>query len=224
MAAQTEQLERERLLEVAEEYRQKGYEVLLSPQPEALPDFLRGYRPDLIVRQGKEAIVIEVKSRSSIASAQYLRDLAQVVEQHPGWRVQLVMTNPENSEYSVNIEGSLQEYEINIQLQVAKELANRHPESAILFTWSLAEAALRLLADQEELNLQQPEPLRLLNQLVTEGIISREQYQLLMSTFGMRNAIAHGFRTTKPTQSDVLEFIKVIEQLLGSLNTTEFLV
>ena len=51
MAAQTEQLERERLLEVAEEYRQKGYEVLLSPQPEALPDFLRGYRPDLIVRQ-----------------------------------------------------------------------------------------------------------------------------------------------------------------------------
>ncbi len=222
MTAQTEQLERERLLEVAEEYRQKGYEVLLSPQPEALPEFLRGYRPDLIVRQGKEAIVIEVKSRSSIASAQYLRELAQTVEQHPGWRVQLVVTNPENSEYSINIEGSLQEYEIKTQLQIAKELANGHPEPAILFTWSLAEATLRLLANQEGLSLQKPEsPVLLLKQLVIEGIISREQYQLLTNVFQVRNAIAHGFKATKQTQIDVLEFIKVIEQLLGLLNTTE---
>jgi hypothetical protein len=31
MDARTEQLERERLLELAKEYRQKGYEVLLPP-------------------------------------------------------------------------------------------------------------------------------------------------------------------------------------------------
>jgi Holliday junction resolvase len=83
MDARTEQLERERLLELAKEYRQKGYEVLLSPKPEELPDFLRGYRPDMIVRRGEEKVVIEVKSRPSIASAQYLRGLAQAVEEHP---------------------------------------------------------------------------------------------------------------------------------------------
>lgn len=93
MAARTEQLERERLLELAEEYRKKGYEVLMPPKPEELPDFLRGYSPDMIVRRGEEAIVIEVKSRTSIASAQYLQGLAQAVEEHPGWRVELVMTN-----------------------------------------------------------------------------------------------------------------------------------
>lgn len=48
MAARTEQLERERLLELAKEYCQKGYEVLLPPKPEELPDFLRGYRPQLV--------------------------------------------------------------------------------------------------------------------------------------------------------------------------------
>ncbi len=163
MAARTEQLERERLLELAEEYRQKGYEVLLPPQAEELPDFLKGYRPDMIVRRGKETVIIEVKSRSSIASAQYLRELAQAVAGHPGWRVELAMTNPEDAaSYPVNIEGSLQEHEIKPQLQVARELADRHPESAILFAWSLAEATFRLLANQEGLSLQKPETPRLL--------------------------------------------------------------
>jgi len=221
MAARTEQLERERLLELAEEYRQKGYEVLLPPKPEELPDFLRGYRPDMIVRRGEEAIVIEVKSRPSIASAPYLRELAQTVEEHPGWRVELVMTNPEDATYFANVEGSLQEHEIKTQLQVARKLAVYHPESAILYAWSLAEATLRLLADQEGLSLQKPEPLRLLKQLAIEGVISKAEYQSLMNAFPLRNAIAHGFTTTRPTQSSVLELIEVTEQLLNSLNAAE---
>lgn len=220
MAARTEQLERERLLKLAEEYRQKGYEVLLPPQPEELPDFLRGYRPVLIVRRGEEAIVVEVKSRSSIASAQYLRELVTAVEKHPGWRVELVITNPEDALYSANIEHSLEENEIKAQLQVARELTARHPESAILFTWSLAEATLRLLSNREGLSLQKPELLRLLKQLATEGAISREHYQLLMNASQVRNAIAHGFKATKPTPNYVLELIEVVEQLLYSLNIT----
>lgn len=218
MAARIEQLERERLLKLAEEYRQKGYVVLLPPQPEELPDFLRGYRPDMIVRRGKEAIVVEVKSRSSIASAQYLRDLVTAVEKHPGWRVELVITNPEDVLYAnANIEGSLEENEVKAQLPVARELTTRHPESAILFTWSLAEATLRLLSNREGL-IQKPEPLRLLKQLATEGAISREQYQLLMNASQVRNAIAHGFKAAKPTQKYVLELIEVVEQLLNSLS------
>lgn len=221
MDARTEQLERSRLLELVTEYRQKGYEVLLSPKPEELPDFLRSYRPDMIVSRGEEKVVIEVKSRPSIASAQYLRGLAQAVEEHPGWRVELVMTNPEDALYSVKVEGSLQEHEIKSQLQVARELTLHHPESAILFAWSLAEATLRLLANKEELDLQRPEPLRLLKQLATEGVISKAEYQSLMNAFALRNAIAHGFKTTLLTPNIVLNLIEVTEQLLNSLNTSE---
>lgn len=221
MDARTEQLERSRLLELVTEYRQKGYEVLLSPKPEELPDFLRSYRPDMIVSRGEEKVVIEVKSRPSIASAQYLRGLAQAVEEHPGWRVELVMTNPEDALYSAKVEGSLQEHEIKSQLQVARELTVHHPESAILYAWSLAEATLRLLANKEELDLQRPEPLRLLKQLATEGVISKAEYQSLMNAFGLRNAIAHGFKTTHLTPNVVLNLIEVTEQLLNSLNTSE---
>lgn len=142
MDTRIKQLERKRLLELAQEYRHKGYEVLLPPNPEELPDFLRDYRPEMIVRRGEEAVVIEVKSRSSIASAQYLQGLAQAVKEHPGWRVELVMTNPEDASYLANVNGSLQEHEIKSQLQVAKELAVHHAESAILYAWSLADWSL----------------------------------------------------------------------------------
>lgn len=221
MNARIEQLETERLLELAEEYRQKGYEVLFVPKPEELPDFLSGYCPNMIVRRGEEAVVIEVKSRSSIASAQYLQGLAEAVQEHPGWRVELVMTNPKDALYFAKVEGSLQEHEIKSQLQVARELTVHHPESAILYAWSLAEATLRLLANKEGLSLQRPEPLYLLKHLATEGVISKAEYQSLMNAWTLRNAIAHGFKTTQLTPTSVLDLIEVTEQLLNSLNTTE---
>src|SRR5215813_7473808 len=59
--------ERQRARALAEEYRSRGYEVIEEPSPAQLPDFLSGYCPDLLVRKGDEAIVVEVKSRSSLS-------------------------------------------------------------------------------------------------------------------------------------------------------------
>ena len=114
MATPTANIERERLLKLAEEYRDQGYEISIHPNPEDLPDFLRNYRPDMIARSEDETVVIEVKSRSSLnsSSAQYLPNLAQVIEQHAGWRFELVMTNPEDVTYSLKAESSLQANEI----------------------------------------------------------------------------------------------------------------
>ncbi|MEH1842725.1 MAG: hypothetical protein V7L20_29330 [Nostoc sp.] len=221
METSTANLERERLLKLAQEYRQKGYEVFFHPNPEELPDFLNNYRPDMIVRRGEENVVIEVKSRSSLNSSsnQYLGNLAQAVEKHPGWRFELVMTNPEDTMYSPKAEASLQEHEIESQLQLARQLITQHPESAILYSWSLVEATLRLIAQKEELSLQRFDPLYLIKQLATEGIISKFEYQLLMDALPLRNSIAHGFKTTQITQNYVFELIELTEQLLRTLHT-----
>ncbi|MEH1850808.1 MAG: hypothetical protein V7L11_03760 [Nostoc sp.] len=221
METPTANLERERLLKLAEEYREKGYEVFFHPNPEELPDFLNHYRPDMIVRRGEENVVIEVKSRSSLNSSsnQDLRNLAQAVEKHPGWRFELVMTNPKDIMYSLKAEGSLQEHEIESQLQVTRQLITQHPESAILYSWSLLEATLRLIAQKEELSLQRFDPLYLVKQLAIEGVISKSQYQLLMNSLLLRNSIAHGFKTTQITQNSVYELIELTEQLLRTLHT-----
>jgi uncharacterized protein YutE (UPF0331/DUF86 family) len=222
MTTPTANIERDRLLQLAEEYRNKGYDISFHPNPEDLPDFLKNYRPDMIVRRENEAVIIEVKSRRSLnsSSSQYLQNLAQSVEQHPGWRFELVMTNPEDAAYSPKAESSLQQSEIETRLQVARQLAAQHPESAILYSWSLVEATLRLVAEHEALSLQRLDSLYLVKQLVTEGVISRPEYQLLMDALSSRNAIAHGFKATQITQGSVNELIDVAEQLLKTLHTT----
>ncbi len=222
MATPTVNLEREKVLQLAEEYRNEGYEVFFHPSPDDLPDFLKGYRPDLLLKKGNESVIVEVKSRFSLnsSSTQYLRYLAQVVEEHPGWRFELVMTNSEDVIDSSNIEGSLQQSEIEIRLQAARQLVSQYPESAILYSWSLVEATLRLVADHEGLNLQRFEPLYLMKQFVTEGLISRSEYQLLMNARSLRNNIAHGFKITQLSQESLYELIDITEHLLETLNTS----
>jgi uncharacterized protein YutE (UPF0331/DUF86 family) len=214
--------ERDRALQLAQEYRDKGYEVLLEPPLENLPDFLQKYRPDIIASRGGESVVIEVKSRSALNSTshQYLRDLAQLIEQQPGWRFELVVTNPEDTAYSRQAEESFQQNEIESRLQVARQLATQHVESAFLYSWSLVEATLRLVIQNEGLNSQRFSPIYLVKELVIAGIISKSEYQLLMNAISLRNAIVHGFKTTQQiTQNSVSELIEITEQLLKTLHS-----
>jgi uncharacterized protein YutE (UPF0331/DUF86 family) len=129
------------------------------------------------------------------------------------------MINPEEETYSSNVERSLKQNEIESQLQTINQLSSQHLESAFLFCWSLVEATLRLVAGQEFDVLQRVDPLYLIKQLATEGVISRSEYQLLMSAYSMRSAIAHGFKTTQLSSNILSELIKMTEQLLQTLKT-----
>ncbi len=211
-------LEREKLLKVAEQYRDQGYDVILHPGPDDVPDFLRNYRPNMIVRRGEDSAVVEVKSRASLSTAasQYLQKLAQSIEQQVGWRLELVVTNLEDEVYPSQAGDPLNDAEIKAGLQQSKLLATQHPEATLLYVWSLAEAMLRLLAVNEDMSLSSFEPLYLIKQLTTEGVISRSQYQQLMNFLAFRNAIAHGFKTKPITQDAVYDLITLVQDLLAS--------
>jgi uncharacterized protein YutE (UPF0331/DUF86 family) len=59
-----------------------------------------------------------------------------------------------------------------------------------------------------------------MKQLVTEGLISRSQYQLLKNAYSLRSNIAHGFKITQLSQESVYELIDITEHLLETLNTS----
>ncbi len=223
MATPTQMTERGQLLKRAEEYRTQGYEVSLEPRSEDLPDFLKDYRPDMVVRRGDEAAVIEVRSRSSLKadSSQYLRNLTQAIAQHPGWRLELVMANPEGATDSTHAAESLPALAIAAQLPGVKQLATQHREAAILQAWSLVEATLRLVAEKEALSVKKFDTAYLIKQLATEGSISRAEYQVLMDLLSLRNAIAHGFKTTALTENVVDELVAIAEQILAALHANE---
>ena len=87
--------ERQRARIIAEEYRSKGYEVIEQPSPEQLPEFLAGYQPDVLVQRGDEAIIVEVKSRSSLAKDSRITEMARLVQREPHWNFELVLVGEE---------------------------------------------------------------------------------------------------------------------------------
>ena len=88
-------LEKQRAHTIAQEYRSKGYDVIEEPASEQLPDFLSGYRPDLLIRKDNETVVVEVKTRSSLVKDPSVRDLARLIQAESDWSFELVVVDEE---------------------------------------------------------------------------------------------------------------------------------
>ena len=211
--------EREQLAKIVDKYRQKGYEILFPPDYENLPDFIAKYNPDLVVRNDRETVVVQVRSAraSSITKTQYLSHLAQEVAQYPNWRLELLTTKTNNKDYILY--ESWQIDEIRSRLHLVEQLAEQYSEAALLYCWSSLEATVRLLVEKEHLSLQEFDLQRLIKELVFNGIISRSQYQTLKESVGIRNAIAHGFRTQIIDRSYVRQLIQLLQELLTDLES-----
>lgn len=220
MGTQTINLEKnnELLLKLADNYRRQGYKIVLRPDSKQLPDFLENYHPAMLLRRGNEKVIVEVTSRLALnsSSAQNLRSLAKAIKQHSEWRFELVMTNPEETA-DISTENWLQADDIRLRLPQIKPIAQYSLEAAMVYGWSLIEATLRLIAKQENLDLQQLDPLYLVKLLVIEGVIERSEYKLLMKALSLRNAIAHGLKTEPLTEQAVDSVIELTEKLLQDL-------
>ena len=195
----------------AEDYRNKGYEV----SQETLLDFLPGFRADLIVRKDGNAKVIEVKRRASLAANPKIRELAQIIESKPGWSFELLLVgepekldSPEGAQ-SLERKGVLQrigeaEQAFDAGLSVA----------AFVLAWSALEAATRLLITEQGVsNSDITKPGFVLDQAVSLGVISREEYGNLTQMQKYRNAIVHGFSLNDFDDVLVTELIETVRSL-----------
>lgn len=207
--------ERQRVQELAQEYLSKGYEVITEPSPKQLPDFLREYRPDLLVRKGSESIVVEVKTRSSLAENPRLRDLARVLHDTPDWKFELVTVREKEKLDTPKGTHPFTRKDVYSRLEEVEGLLKTGSlEAALLLGWGTVEAAVRLLAEDEHLTLDRIASSYLLHQAVTHGVISREDYDLLLRSMKYRNALAHGFKTADFDVALVREIINTTKHLL----------
>lgn len=196
--------ERQRIERIAEEYRSKGYEVLVEPSGSDLPSFLGDDRPDLIARRGDERLVIELKPSSSRPELGKARRLAERVQKEPGWKLVLIALSPAEELLPGEQLSLLDSPEVERHLTHARRLLGTgQPEAALLLAWAAVEARLRWLAKQEEIPLPRPGTPTLLRQLVSLGLIEREQYGVLFDAFKARSAVAHGFKPQADIESTV---------------------
>ena len=183
-----------RIFNVAEKYRQRGYKVTVSPPSKELPRFLSKFRPDIVAEGPDESVVIEVTSSVKERGASYWKELSRVVQRHhPKWRLELI-ADASNRRMSQTMNKDL----VRKRLQEGQRLAEQGMLAAsLLITWSAVEAAMRLAAKENEIDLPDQRPAVVISRLYTDGVLEREEYDFLVDVFGARNAVAHGFYQEK---------------------------
>jgi hypothetical protein len=199
-------VEKSELERVAQEYRDRGYEVFLDPSVAELPDFVREYRPDMIAKSANECLVIEVRQLGSPADRERMKAIAGRVESRPGWKFVLVapLQRPEtNTDDLPRVMGIEQVEKLLDEVDTLRR-AN-HTASALLLGWAAFEAAMRFAAQQEAPDVSKPDTWMLMRELVSRGILDRDRYHDLMELFKLRSVVAHGFQPPQASNEVVFE-------------------
>jgi len=182
---------------VAEKYKQKGYEVIVEPQSKELPFDLGTYRPDLLVKKSKnEGYIIEVKSTATRTPVERYREISEMVSQYPGWRFLLVTGQDTLPSIPEGVEGNLLTWE---QILRRKEQAERlislgEIEGAFSSLWGILEALMRRQAERVSLPIEQFPTSSLIKHLYSQGELSMEQFDKALALQAIRNRFAHGFQ------------------------------
>ncbi len=161
--------------------REQGWDVLVEPGPEVLPETLAGFRPDLLARRGDERALVEIRSRRQPPDLDMVT-LAERVAALPGWRLDLV--------YVPDSPAVADREQLTRWVRAALDLAQSSPEAALLLGWSAAEGLLHQLA--EPLGVDTDQPGRLLATLASLGALEHEEHDDLRRALEARNALAHG--------------------------------
>lgn len=203
-----------RLYEVAQEYRAKNYRVIVGPSQHELPDFLRGFEPDLVVTKDDDHAVVEVKSRQELVGKDATVRMAHAVEQRPEWRFELVLVPGTDAPEEPLPEGTISVSQIRTLLAQAREL--RAFGIAIAPAVAAAEHAMLIAAARAGLELPSRSPAAALKTLFAHGLVSRQAYDDLGRALTVRNQIVHGAGTDIDAGPWLDKIESVVEELIGA--------
>ncbi len=212
---------RQKVQEIAAEYQARGYEVLVEPDPEKLPEFLANFQPDLVARGPNESVVVEIKVGIKTAASERFQEIAETIQRHPGWKFSLVVIDPRSDEVAPPTQQLLDRKEVADRLERANELLSTGTaDAAFLLLWTSVEALLRHIAPREGLPLERVPSSSLIKELFSSGILSRSQLDVAQRAFSVRNALVHGFETARLDET-ARELTQLAQQLLSELDHSQ---
>lgn len=207
MTSLAQRTEAGQLKKIANEYKNKGYTVYIEPYQVNLPDFLREFNPDLIVKNESETVVVEVKSQASLQNDPNIQRLAEVIQAHPGWRLELVVINT-GIEQPPDADPKL------IVDEVDKLQNSGYSDAALLLVWSAIEIGLRKLANKENIELEKKSPEYLVKELTSLGLLDDDVYKVLWGAKKVRNAVAHGYKAPENEAVSLDKLLEIAKSLI----------
>jgi len=202
------------LRQVAKRYEQEGYAVILRPNRDQLPPFAADFGVDILATKGDQRVIVEVKrNRKDLSDNPKLSQLADIMNTEPGWRLDLVVVEPENSvQKSVRGAAEPTVEQIGQMLAEAERLMQSGALStACMVAWAGLEAAMRRVLHQDH----GATPNALLRSIYASGDISKADFSLLDEAYKLRTQIVHGFMPTKLDERLVAEIIRAARHLLS---------
>jgi Holliday junction resolvase len=215
MSVSSAPAERDLVERVAQDYRQRGYDVIQTPSPDRKPSFLGHIVPDLIAQKGDEKIVIEVKRVRTPRLPPSLRALLEALRTQPDWRLRLVYAGPEGELETFEVP-TLTTEESQRQIDSAAHMYESGEQAvALLKLWSVFEAVGReQLAKMHHQDIGPMAPVAILKELTSFGLIEQDQYSELRNILELRNAAAHGQPNISVTRSRFEMLRELVKTLL----------
>jgi len=203
----------ERLYEVAQEYRARDYRVIVGPSEGELPEFLHGYRPDLLAMSEHDRAVVEVKQRRALTRGDAFARMAEVIERQPGWRLELVLV-PAEDQPEEPLPDSADLGRVRTLLEQAEEF--RDAGIAIVPAVAALEHAMLIAAARAGIQLPSRSPNAALKTLFAHGLLSKPAYDELSAAIEVRNDVAHGKRTDVDARPWLAKVVPIVEELIAA--------
>lgn len=199
MTNNIKQFECEQLAKIAQEYKDKGYSVLVNPSSSDLPSFLASasFQPDLLAKNSEENIIVEVKTQSSLrANLSEIQQLSQTIQSQPGWHFVLALRDLPRVELVLSEREPLTTQQMLKKISVVEKLlGSRHSlddsdvKEALTLIWPTVETVLQQIAARNQITLQENRIAYLLENLTYLGLIEQDDFRVLWGTSELRRAI-----------------------------------
>lgn len=229
----TENIETEKIAQLARKYTAEGYEVFADLPNYSAPEQIGGITPDMVVKKGGEVIIIEVKTPSSIKKAKdTIAMLTRYAREIPGARFDLVMTSPKpaSSVHSLvqSLEAELYSLREGLLVDIKQAVEQNRTELALIISFRLLEGLLARLAVSQNVYVPLGEwnLANISRRLASEKVISASVLQFALNLYNKRNSLVHAkgkkvYISSEEAADIFAKLDKLISQWGGAIKMSE---
>jgi REase_AHJR-like len=201
------------LTKVAQQYRDKGYQVFIEPRSIGLEGIPDNWRLDIVAHSNHETVVVEITSRERLN--QYpdrLVTLAQAIEQKSGWRLETIVLGETHSDIPLepaNLPILNRADILNAVKTAETALLNENLATAFDNIWEGLEGITRLLLEADEIDMGNTSLFAILKTLISQGYLPQEDYDTLK-----RGVISTQDQTDNLDAPFIQQLIDMVSRLL----------
>ncbi|NOQ36545.1 MAG: hypothetical protein GQ569_11735 [Methylococcaceae bacterium] len=214
-------LERQQQESLAAQYQSNGFEVTLEPNADKIPFDLNGYRPDILASRENLNLIIEIKNSVKKVSVEHLQAVSELISEHKSWRFVLITLDDIKDDVLAGTEDTYPSWiEIDTQAEKTSAIIDTIGYSAaLIYIWSLVEAALRRYAFESSIPIERLPFSRIIKHLYSIGVLSMEELNTLISLQNIRNQAAHGSKV-EISRNSLDQLIEFTHKAVSNLRLT----